>query len=147
MGHCVSHVKEETPLPLVHSEPDWSTINSIVVYGIPKDGTSDGLQWEVIISIDIAPIHRKDTRALVVDIFTAKYYSKTHFTNSLYYQLSTEKSGDNIVYFDTICHLDERKLLPTLSFEQICASYFEDKRLVEIKKLCMYNNDMPHQYK
>lgn len=140
MGSCVSHAKERYARPLVHSEPDWSAIKSIIVYGVPKDGTSDGLQWEVIvcINIDTHPVYKSDTRSIVMDLLDTKYYSSTHFTHSLFYQLSSVKSGTNVAYFDTMAYLNSGELLPTTSFEQVCTSYIEDIRLLEIKKLCMY---------
>ena len=144
MGHCVSHVKEERPPPRVHNEPDWSTIKSIIIYGIAKDGTTDGLQWEVVACIDIEK-HQLDgggKRVILLNLLDAKEHGATHFVHSFYYQLSTErikeKSGNNIAYFDTMCYLDNGGLKPTLSFEQVCVSYFEDMRLREVKKLCMY---------
>lgn len=140
MGSCVSHVKEERPLPVVApSEPDWSTIKSIIVYGVAKDGTVDGLQWEVIVCINIVMDPERDTRAIVIDLLDRKYYSKTHFTNSLYYQLSTEKNGKNVSCFDTVSSLNNDSLIPTLSFKEVCASYLEDKRMLGTEeRLCMY---------
>lgn len=142
MGLCLGRSNEgETSVAPIrsHMEPDWSSIKSIVVYGIPKNVDTDSMEWEVIESVRIEshPVHSGDARVVLTEIINSKRHGKNHFVHSLYYQLLTEMKPSDIVIFDTLAYLSSEQLHPSASFRRICESYFDDKKLLEIKRMSM----------
>ena len=141
MGLCLGSDRETSILPVrSHTEPDWTTIVSIVVYGVPKNAdTESGMTWEVIenVRVEFHPVYSVDARDVLIEMIDSKKHGKSHFVHSLYYQLSTVVKPSDIVIIDTLAYLSSEQLRPSTSFRRVCESYFEDKRLLEIKRLSM----------
>lgn len=134
MGQCLT-TRENSALASRIVEPDWSKVKRITVFGIPKSIKTE-LQWERVTSIDIEmdPIYSHDAKKYISHAMSSCPFDSTHFVQSLYYHLCTE---EDLLFFydiDTMTFLADGKLKPTLSFEQVCASYFETKKLLEIRQ-------------
>lgn len=136
MGQCLGTVKNETISSLIApsiTEPDWAPIKAINVYGIPKNGKAD-LKWEFIESLELDDV---DARSAINTMLGARRYDEAYFVNSMHYQLSTVVDSESIVHTDTISYLASERLHPTTTFDQVCEAYFDTKKLLEIKRMCM----------
>lgn len=95
------------------------------------------MTWEEIenVRVEYHPLHSGDARDILMEMINSKRHGKCHFVHTLYYQLSTVIKPSNIVIVDTLAYLSNEQLRPSTSFRHVCESYFEDKRLLEIKRL------------
>lgn len=116
-------------------EPEWTSIRSIVVYGIPKSRTIIVLQWEIIecINTETHPVDMNDVREYLFHIMGNRNYDSKYYVSSIHYALYTDNVPDEETRVFTVHNLVHQKLHPTPSFERVCHSYFEAIKLLEIK--------------
>lgn len=134
---CMGHKhQKEAPIAAQYTitEPVWSTIRAIVVFGVAKTHSAES--WQLIEYIPIPdPVSARDE--LLTLLHNAKY-DKEYYVHSLYYHLSTDPDEDIDTHNYVRRCINEQKLFPSQSFKSVCESYFEARRLIETKRFCMF---------
>lgn len=126
--------KHPKTTPRTTIEPVWSTIRAIVVFGVSKRSLVH--EWRLIEYIRIPDL--VSARDELLELLCATKYDTEYYVHSLYYHLCTDIELDETTKNYVLICINEKKLLQSQSFETVCESYFDARKLIETKRICMF---------